>query len=293
MFVILVVNTKEFLLTLYLFICNTSKEFQPPIPPTNYSDQPKNEVARKKWNDVIVNNQIKAAAISVLLTEIDGPDQDGQPRDLGRIVHTSTDGKKQYNEREKLIHEFWLHVLLYDKKDPRYTMTYPTFVRQTEVNIDYDGQAEIDLTIDRSIMREVGAALLRNAQKQLQREDITPVMVARIQHAKAIIMGKIVRSNIADKALGNRIVDILQQRYDKDSNDLLRGNGATQAFMAGSALTLARTLNGEGEDYMGSSLLTGASKQEQQSKHVREFINFLIENSDLNKEDIRRLRDLL
>ncbi|HRZ39509.1 MAG TPA: hypothetical protein P5246_00715, partial [Candidatus Omnitrophota bacterium] len=66
-----------------------------------------NDQAQMKWFEAIINNQLRAIAVSVLLTEIGGKREDGATRDLGEPAFPGT----QFSLREKLIHEFWVFAL--------------------------------------------------------------------------------------------------------------------------------------------------------------------------------------
>ena len=209
----------------------------------------RNETARQKWETAIVGNQIKAVAVSVLLTEIGGMNQSGESRDLGRPALEGS----EFSLREKLTHEAWVFALQYNdeyafdglnragKSDPegwrsadgegRGKMNYRAFTtaQDEQGNVRFENQINLDRTIDTAVNRALNEILLHSIEEKSRQalaggvESADRFMLAKLQSVKAEYLAKYIKALISDRQLAAKLTSYIDARLNQDGEALVRG----------------------------------------------------------------------
>jgi len=263
--------------------------------------QIKDAKAKQIFLDTIRINNIKAAALTAMLTEIGGVDAQGNPRDLNRFVPGVADENGvRYTIKEKLTHEGWAFAVqsggeyAYDgtdrkgRSDPEgwrgandlTQQGYPDFINTKK----HAWARALDKSIDDANMKELTTQQLLQIA-QIIRGTVSPVRLQRLQRAKSLLMGKYLKSLVRDRSLAEQLTTAIDQRYNRDSDILLRGNGGA-AELQSSIVTNAQKTD-RGMDFMGAKAFPNGILE------TAELLNSLIANSDLNDADIQTLRGVL
>ena len=268
-----------------------------------------NSEARSKWNEAIINNQIKAVAVSVLLTEVGGVDENGQTRDLGRSASENV----SFTLREKLIHEFWVFALQYNGEfafdgldrfgnkdsegwrtaDPegRAAMNYERFVTTIDDlgNLSFANQINLDRTLDVAIMQEVVKIHLRSIAEKIAENRENPIKIAGLQRARAEILAKYIKAVVNDRHLSDNLVEYIDAKFNQDSETLLRGNGGAMEMLQ-KIIGLADRSQSQREsfqkDLMRDNNISGMSVRQ---RNIVDLIIPTINVADFNHEEFKDL----
>lgn len=173
-----------------------------------------NNTAKQAWKEAVVRNQINGIATASLLTEIGGNTETGLPRDLSQTA-LSIDGK-EYSMREMLTYAYWVATNPSSDFGKR-NLSYRDFA----TNADTAWNRDFDKAIDEAVTRALVHGHLRTIGERLK-EEHEPILVARLQKAKAEIIQKFLKRQLTDRNLAESLAAAISQEVDAQCIELVR-----------------------------------------------------------------------